>query len=374
VRFEQGDAMIDAMITAPIKVLIVEDSPVTQELLEGIFSQEPGLSIIGIVNSGAEALRFLESRQPDVITMDIHMAQMDGFETTRRIMEDRPLPIVIVSTSVVPQDVDLVFRALEAGAVAAVEKPPGFGHPHHEAAAKKLVQTVKAMAEVKVVRRWSRERFGLSKEASLGVKNNVLSGLALSEKKQTFGIVAIGVSTGGPPVLEKILSRLPADFAAPVLIVQHIAAGFLPGLASWLAQATNFPVEIAEHHKPLLPGRAYLAPDGAHMTVTRGRIVLDEAPPEHSVRPAASYLFRSVAAHFGSRAIGVLLTGMGRDGAAELKLMRDKGAVTIAQDKESSIIHGMPGEAIKLGAAAHILPPERIAQLLVDLVGESSSN
>lgn len=358
-------------MTNAIRVLIVEDSPATQELLNRVLSADPLLSVIGMVQSGVEALRFLEQQQPDVITMDIHMADMDGFETTRRIMEEQPVPIVIVSTGINPQDVNSVFQALEAGAVAAVEKPPGFGHPHHEAIAKKLVQTVKAMAEVKVVRRWSRERFGLGKEMARSKPDVSLPSTLI--KKQTYKIVAVGVSTGGPPVLEKILARLPADFAAPVVIVQHIAAGFLPGLASWLAQATSFPVEIATHHATLQPGHAYLAPDGAHMTVTRNRIVLTEAPPEHSVRPAASYLFRSVIESFGPHAIGVLLTGMGRDGATELKLMRDKGAITIAQDQETSVVHGMPGEAIKLDAATYILPPERIAQLLVRLVNGNDS-
>ncbi len=342
-----------------INVLIVDDSPVAQKLLARILSSDPALSIMGIVSSGEEALQFLGRQKPDVITMDIHMANLDGYETTRRIMEAEPLPIVIVSVNVVPREMNQVFLALEAGAVAAVEKPPGPGHPDHEALAKKLVQTVKAMAEVKVIRRWPRARAG--SETSLPLC-----------RVSKIEVVAIGISTGGPPVLETILSRLPADFAAPILIVQHIAAGFLPGLVDWLTQTSNFPVKIAAHNEPLLPGQAYLAPDGFHMGVAKNRILLRDAPVENNLRPAASFLFRSVAEVFGANAAGVLLTGMGRDGAAELKVLRDKGAITFAQDQESSVVHGMPGEAIKLGAACHIMPPERIATMLISLVNRKS--
>ena len=338
-----------------INVLIVEDSLVAQKLLARILGADPALSIMGVVSSGEEALHFLEGRQPDVITMDVHMANLDGYETTRRIMEAQPVPIVIVSVSVIPHEVSQVFRALEAGAVAAVEKPPGPGHSEHESLSKKLVQTVKAMAEVKVVRRWARTKS--KPEIPLP-----------PVKSSKIEIVAIGISTGGPPVLETILSRLPADFAAPVLIVQHIAAGFLPGLVDWLTQATKFPTKIALQGELMQPGQAYLAPDGLQMGVTKERIALRDAPQENNLRPAVSYLFRSVAEVFGASAAGVLLTGMGRDGALELKLLRDKGAITFAQDEQTSVVHGMPGEAIKLGAANYVLPPERIAAMLVSLV------
>lgn len=343
-------------MTAPkINVLIVEDSLVVQGLLTHVLSSDPEVSIMGVASSGEEALKFIAQNKPDVITMDVHMTNMDGYETTRRIMEAQPVPIVIVSTSVTPQDASQVFRALEAGAVAAVEKPSGIGHPQHEVLARKLVQTVKAMSEVKVIRRWPR----LRAESKTIVR---------PARRGKIEIVAIGVSTGGPPVLETILSALPSDFAAPILIVQHIATGFLPGLVDWLTQTTHFPVHIATHNEALRPGSAYLAPDGYQMGVSSERILLNDAPQENNLRPAASYLFRSVAAAFGANAAGVLLTGMGRDGAAELKLLRDKGAITFAQDQETSVVHGMPGEAIKLGAACYILPPERIAAMLVSLV------
>lgn len=346
-----------------IKVLIVEDSPVVQALLNHILSSDPEIQVIGTANNGAEALKLITQMKPDVITMDIHMPKMNGYEVTRRIVETHPVPIVIVSASYKPEDLDKTFRALEAGAVAAVEKPAGMGHPDFEDMAKRLVETVKLMSEVKVVRRWSRLR-----QAETAASRPVL------ESKQTpadIKCVAIGASTGGPPVLQIILSGLSRDFSAPVLIVQHIAAGFLQGLAAWLGQATGLPVHIASHGEYFLPGHVYFAPDGFQMGVeSRGRIALSKEEPDNGLRPSVSHLFRSVAKVYGPYAVGVLLTGMGNDGAEELKLMKDKGAVTIAQDKDSSVVHGMPGEAIKLGAATHVLPPDRIAVTLTRLISK----
>ena len=181
-------------------------------------------------------------------------------------------------------------------------------------------------------------------------------------------MVAIGTSTGGPPVLQPILAGLPKNFPIPVLIVQHIAAGFLPGLVDWLNQTTGFPTHIAAQGESLLAGHTYLAPDGYHMGLGGfGQIVLSKQQPENGLRPSVSYLFRSVAAVCGANAIGVLLTGMGRDGAEELKFLKELGAVTIAQDEESSVVHGMPGEAIKMGAASHVLAPDKIPALLAAL-------
>jgi two-component system chemotaxis response regulator CheB len=179
----------------------------------------------------------------------------------------------------------------------------------------------------------------------------------------------MGASTGGPPVLQTILSRLPKDFPAPLLIVQHIAHGFLPGMVEWLNQTTGLHVHIAAHGEQPLPGHAYVAPDDLHLGVSvRGDMLLAREAPENGLRPAVSYLFRSLATFCGTTSVGVLLTGMGKDGAAELKRMRDCGAHTIAQDRETSIVHGMPGEAIALGAAVQILPADKIADALITYV------
>jgi len=288
------------------------------------------------------------------------MPDMDGFETTRKIMETQPLPIVIVSGSFDPVDVEKTFRALEAGAVAAVEKPPGVRHPNHEAAVFKLISTVKAMAEVRVVRRWTKQRM----EARGTVPVPALSGCGAGAR-----LVVIGASTGGPPVLHTVLAGLPKPFPLPIVIVQHISAGFVQGLVDWLNTTTGMPVRLARHGEEVQAGTAYVAPDGCQLRVEgNGRLFCSQEPAEHGLRPSVSFLFRSVTQNFGAKAVGVLLTGMGRDGAEELRLMRAAGAVTIAQDAESSIVHGMPGEAIRLGAAMHVGNPLRIAELLQSLV------
>ena len=345
-----------------INVLVVEDSPVARELLVHILRRDPELRVIGTARHGGEALEFVAREKPDVITMDLAMPEVDGIEATRRIMETQPTPIVIVSGVWNPKEAETTFRAIDAGALALVEKPCGPGSPKAEAMARTLVQTVKSMSGVRVVRRWARARAAAPASPARPKRPTVRAA------QKSLRVVAIGVSTGGPPVLRTILERLPKDFAAPVLVVQHIAEGFCHGLAEWLTHTAGFRTTVAEHGEMPLPGRAYLAPDGRQMGLdAQGRIELCDAPCESGLRPAAAWLFRSVAEVCGAQAAGVLLTGMGRDGAAELKLLRERGGVTIAQDRESSVVHGMPGEAIRLGAATHVLPPEKIAELLTEL-------
>lgn len=341
--------------TGKIKVLVVDDSGISRDLLSRILTSNPGIEIIGHARSGEEAVAMLRSLKPDVVTMDIHMPGIDGFETTRRIMETQPLPIVIVSASFDTKDVAQMFRAMEAGAVAAVEKPPGPADPEYEARGQKVIDAVKAMSEVRVIRRWPKARKdALSAEPA-----------PAPHAAGDIRLVAIAASTGGPPVLHTLLAGLPKPCPVPVVIVQHISAGFVQGLADWLTTATGMPVRLAQHGEIAPAGVALLAPDGCQTSVSAdGRIICGPEPAEHGLRPAASFLFRAVARNFRTHAVGVLLTGMGRDGAEELKLMRDAGAVTFAQDKESSIVHGMPGEAIRLGAATHVGNPERIAEMI----------
>jgi two-component system chemotaxis response regulator CheB len=345
-----------------IKVLIVEDSQVVRDFLTYILSSDPDIQVIGTASNGEEAIQAVRDKRPDVVTMDINMPKMDGFEATRIIMETTPTPIVIVSASWDPKEVEKTFRTMEAGALATVRKPVGIAHPDYKDQAKELIQTVKLMSEVKVIRRQSRIKRGKGIPSGLAVNDLIPS---ITDVK----VVAIGASTGGPPAIEAILLKLPKDFCAPLLIVQHIAPGFVQGFADWLANSCRFPVGIAIQHEFPLPGHAYIAPDGVHMGMdTGGRIVFEGSKPENGLRPAVSYLFRSVAEVFGKNIVGVLLTGMGKDGAYELKMMKEKGAITIAQDKESCVVYGMPGEAVNLNAATYVLSPPKIAELLAGLL------
>ena len=271
-----------------------------------------------------------------------------------------PVAIVVVSSSSDPREVATTFRAMEAGAVAVLRRPAGMGHPDHEAAAMDLVQMVKAMSEVKVVRRWPR-RAG-DAVAAPAVEARMERGPA------RVRIIAIGASTGGPPVLQGILAELPKDLPVPILIVQHMATGFTQGFVQWLAQSSSLPVHLAMHGEHIRPGHVYVAPDEFHMRIERGdTVVLRKDGPEHGLRPSVSYLFRSVRETYGGDVVAGLLTGMGRDGADELRLLKDKGALTFVQDKDSCVVHGMPGEAVRLDASTLVLAPQKIAAMLAHL-------
>jgi two-component system chemotaxis response regulator CheB len=356
-----------------IKVLVVEDSPVVREFLVYILGSDPGIRVVGTANNGEEALEAVKRYLPDVITMDIHMPKMGGLEATRRIMETDPTPIVIVSGSTDSHENTKTFRAMEAGALAVLARPTGIGHSDHETTTRELVQTVKLMSEVKLVRRWPQTR----REPILPSAAQALMGKPASvpgKNPAKIKVIAIGASTGGPPVLQTILAMLPRDFPLPVLIVQHMATGFITSFVEWLAQASVLPVHVAMHGELILPGHVYVAPDECQMKVEHGgKIVLTKDEPENGLRPSVSYLFRSLAAVYGGDAVAGLLTGMGRDGADELRLLKEKGAVTFAQDKDSSVVHGMPGEAIKLDAATFILTPDKIAAVLMSLANNKDN-
>lgn len=340
-----------------IRVLVAEDSAVTREYLVYLLGQDPALEVVGVARDGYEAVQQAERLRPDVIVMDVHMPRMDGYEATRQIMERVPAPIVIVSASSGRQEVAATLDALKAGALTVLDKPAGPDHPAHEESARRLVETVKLMAEVKVVRRWPR-RDRLERPAPVAARVG-----------QKIQLVAMAASTGGPPVVAEILRRLPRDLAAPVLLVQHIAPGFTEGLVEWLARETPLTVKLAAAGEVVASGTVYIAPDGFQMGITTGgQIRLAKELTGDGFCPSASHLFESVAEAYGPAAIGVLLTGMGRDGADGLLLLRQAGGVTMAQDERSSAIFGMPAEAIRLGAAASVLAPEDIARAIHSLV------
>jgi len=354
-----------------IRVLITDDSPVVRGFLKHVLDSDPAIEVVGMAKNGVEAVEMAADVKPDVITMDIHMPRMDGFEATRKIMETNPVPIVICSASWDPEEVNKTFRSMEAGAVAALEKPAGMGHPDSDANVMNLLRTVKAMSGVKVVRRWAKKNT-VPVRADIPEYNEkiiVKPTPTLIKRKSVIEVVTIGSSTGGPMALQTILKKLDASFPVPILIVQHIAPGFLAGLGTWLTSSTGFNVTIPVDNEKLLAGNAYLAPDGYHLGLRKGlRAQLSEKKPENNLKPAVSYLFRTAAQNYKNKLVGILLTGMGKDGAAELKLISDYGGITIAQDKESSVVHGMPGEAIKLGGVNYIEPLTAIANRVIKIV------
>ncbi|RMI27689.1 MAG: chemotaxis-specific protein-glutamate methyltransferase CheB [Calditrichaeota bacterium] len=352
-------------VQRPIRVLVVDDLAIGREILFHILNRDPQFEVVGFARDGKEAVEMLARARPDVITMDIHMPRMNGFEATRKIMETHPTPIVLVTASTDPADVEVSFRAMQAGALAVVARPGRLNHPDFDRQARELLQTLKTMSEVRLVRR----RPALSASADSGESRASRDVVFPEPSPRKIRIVAIGASTGGPGALHTLLSALPEDFPVPVVVVQHITRGFVEGLVHWLDQSSPLRVVLGAQGVSIQPGYCYIAPDGLHMKVDSGGVLrLSAEPPEHGLRPAVSVLFRSVAMAYGPHAVGVLLTGMGKDGAEELKLMRDKGAITIAQDEGSCVVFGMPREAIRLGGARYVLPLSSIAFKLSTLV------
>jgi two-component system chemotaxis response regulator CheB len=348
------------------RVLVVDDSPSVRELLAFILGSDPGIEIVGLAADGEEAIRLAQATRPDVITMDLHMPNVDGFEATSRIMQTCPTPIVVVSGSEDPAEVGKSFRAIEAGALVIVQRPFGVGHPAFRETASALIRTVKSMAEVKVVRRWSK---------TAGRAGEPEAAKPAATERLARKLVLIGASTGGPAVLRDILAELPAGYPLPVLIVQHMSAGFLDGFTQWLSSASGFPVRVAGQGQELAAGCAYLAPDGFQIAVTRDmRVALSRGRAEHGMCPSVSHLFRSVHKDICPATVAVLLTGMGKDGAYELRQLKERGAVTIVQDRATSAVYGMPGEAIRQDAARLILAPPDIGKMLRGLGQEPQSD
>lgn len=333
-----------------IRILIAEDSKTVALLLTSIFGAEPDMEVVGHASTGREAVTMANALKPSIVTMDIRMPDMDGFEATRMIMSTNPLPIVVISSSVNDIELKTTFRAIEEGALAVIEKPRGITHPEFEKIRVELVNTVRAMADVKVIRRY---------QARAQMKPVDIFETAIPQKTHAYQVVAIGCSTGGPQALQLILSNIPVGFPIPIVVAQHISRGFLGGLVEWLAGSTLLKVKIAQDGEGLNPGTVYFAPDDYHLLVRRGNgglaAQLVQTPPVGGFRPSATPLLESVARVCGRTGVGALLTGMGADGAAGLLALREAYGHTFVQDAESVIVNGMPGSAIALGAAVSVV-------------------
>ena len=340
-----------------INVLIVDDSLTTREYLKHIINSDPGLQIAGEAKNGEEAIKKAASAKPDVIIMDIEMPGLNGYEATRAIMEKCPVPIIIHSALVAPEQTKNIFKSMKAGAVAVSQKPPGLGHPESKQLVEKLLRNVKLMSEVKVVR--------LIKQKKKAPQIKSAHKKILRGPKPSTDIIAIGASTGGPPVLQSILSNLENNFTIPIVIVQHIASGFLEGMVDWLSQTTHLKIKIPKTGESVKKGHVYFVPEGHHIDITPARAfrIYRINTNENFKRPI-SYLFSSIAKTYKNKALGILLTGMGNDGDIGLKEMKSQGAMTLVQDKESSVVFGMPGEAIKMKAETFVLNPTDITSFL----------
>ena len=345
-------------MTAPIRVLVVDDSPTARALLSETLASEPGITVVGEARNGEEAIEAARRLQPSLITMDVYMPVMDGLAATREIMIAAPTPIVIVSSAVNRGEVSLSLDATAAGALTVVGKPGEPWSPEFEAWRSEFIWLIKAMAEVKVVRRWNRK----SSPPYPVVRSEVPPAVRPAQ------VAAIVASTGGPAALQRIVSELPRDFALPILLVQHIAHGFVEGLADWLNAATQLRVKIARDRERLQGGTIYIAPNDQHLGVRADQtILLSSAPHVGGFRPAGTFLFESVARVYGPAALAVIMTGMGSDGVVGLRRVRAAGGQCIAQDESSCVVYGMPREAVRAGVVDAILSPPEITEYLIAL-------
>ncbi len=366
----------------PIRVVIVDDSTLMQRVLTGLLQQDSAILVVGVAGNGREAIEVVERLRPDVVTMDVRMPVMDGLATTEHLMANCPTPILVL-TALAQHDVDITFKMLGAGALDVVEKPIGNDPMALMRQAHDLIRRIKLLARVKVVRhlrgrRRSEEvppilasspiRASYARVAEPVVQLQPRPTRLPIEAATPFPVLIIGASTGGPRVVNQILSTLPSGFPAAVIVVQHIAQGFSEGMAEWLGYQSRLPVVVATEHMVVKPGVVLIAPDSNDFLLDVGGTVHLSRNSVLLQRPSVDVAMQAAAAVFGRRCIGVLLTGMGRDGAYGMLTIRRAGGHTIAQDETSSAIFGMPKAAIELGAATEVLAAPMIAERINDLV------
>jgi two-component system, chemotaxis family, protein-glutamate methylesterase/glutaminase len=349
------------MGSQPVRVLIVDDSASVRQILSTILAEDPGIEIMGTASDPYAAARRLQNELPDVILLDIEMPRMDGITFLRKIMAQHPIPVIICS-SLTEDGSDLMFEAFEAGAVDIVPKPRIDTRQALLECSGRLRDAVKSAALARVRPRAAR-RPVIEKKLTADVI--IPPPVQSKARPTTERIVCIGASTGGTEALADVLEALPAN-APGILIVQHMPAGFTAAFAKRLDSICQIRVKEAEDGEPVLPGCAYIAPGARHMllqrTGLRYQIAIKDGPPVSRHRPSVDVLFRSAAQHAGANALGVIMTGMGDDGARGLLEMKKLGATTRAQDEESCVVFGMPKEAIALGAAEKVVALSQIAR------------
>lgn len=343
-----------------IDILVVDDSPAEALLLTQLFNAEKDMRVVGHAKNGIEAIKLTKQLKPHVITMDILMPDMNGFEATHTIMSQCPTPIVVISSAANDILLNTTFKALNAGALTVLEKLDSSDTLNFNYKKKFLIDTIRSMASVAVIKK----RFFTKPKLIAHTKLSIPS-------KEDIEIIAIGASVGGPSALNTIFADLPSDFPVPIVVVQHMTPGFLEGFAHWLDQRTPLHVKIAKDHDCLQKGYIYFAPDGEHLTVKRtpqGLIAhLVKGPPIGGFCPSITALMQSVAKTSKKHAIGILLTGMGSDGAEGLLELKAAHGHTLAQDADSSVVFGMGGVAASLNAVDKVIPLNKIADYLTQI-------
>ena len=350
-----------------IRVLVVDDSALMRKLIPRILGGDPSIEVVGTAMDGAFALKKIEELKPDVITLDLQMPRMDGIETLRMITRTLHVPVIVCSTHS-KQGAYATFKALALGAIDFVAKPQDAAAGHLETIAVELIE------KIKVASRVGNHKLAARTLPELQVVRKQRGSAAFPPNR----IVAIGISTGGPNALQYVLSQLPADFPACVLVVQHMPEGFTEMFARRLDECCALEVQEARSGDLLLAGRVFVCPGNRHLMVRRmprgDMAVLSDAPPVNGHRPSVDVLFHSVAQEFASSAVGVLMTGMGDDGAEGMGVIRAAGGVTVAQSEDSCVVSSMPRAAILRGFAGRVVPLEGLGAYLISQCGRDRSS
>jgi len=335
-----------------IRVLVVDDSPLMCKVLTNIMNCDPQILVVAVAINGKEAVELVPRLKPDIITMDIDMPVMDGFEATKQIMATHPTPILVVSSKAFQVGMEKVFKAISHGALDVIDKSE-LELVGDKKGGEALIARIKFLNGVRVTHQ---------PIAKLQTERSVVD-LKAPRKKVSDKIVAIVSSTGGPQALLEILRRLPEDFPCGIVIVQHITSGFLAGLVDWLTKECKIKIKIGEDSEEIRPGMAYIAPDNLQMRVEDGgRIRLSNEPPCGGHRPSGDVLLESAAKSYGKGVVAAILTGMGKDGAMGMKTIKQLHGKTIAQDESTCVVFGMPNAAIEMNAIDKVLPLGRIAE------------
>lgn len=343
------------IVAPPIRALVAHGSALDRARLVALLRGDPAVTVIGEALSVSQTVAMTKRNAPQVIVIGAHLPAEGGLEAARRVMADVPTPVVIIADDANADEALVSVAALRAGALAVIPKPWIMHPAMPELEAQRFVATIKALSQVKVIHHRPERPPAMMVQAALSEQHARVPA-------RTIRVVAVAASTGGPSALEQLLSALPADFPAPILIVQHMAPGFVQGLAAQLDAICPLTVRVAMHGEPLRPQTVYLAPDAEHLGVSDGsRIVLSREPPVGGFRPSATILFQSVGTVFGASSAHVILTGMGRDGVAGLAVAHALGGRVLAQDEASSVVFGMPGEAVSAGVVSAVLPLTSIA-------------
>jgi two-component system, chemotaxis family, protein-glutamate methylesterase/glutaminase len=341
----------------PIKVLLVEDSPIALELLKRLLTDSSEVEIVGTAQNGQEALALIPTVNPDVICTDLHMAPIDGLELTKQVMAKFPRPILVISNSVREDDTNNIFGLLQAGAVDIFPKPTSSEYADYALVQPRLIAKIKMLSQVTVKARTQSSEFKSDRSGNLARTNALRA-------------IAIGASTGGPQAIHKIITSLPANFPIPIICAQHIGDGFLTGLISWLKEDSQLQVKIAQMGETPVPKTVYFAPERAHLEFDdRGKFIYSNFTTSTGTCPSIDTLFQAVARTYGSASASILLTGTGTDGVIGTQVIQAAGGTTIAQDEHSCLIFGMSKLAIASGRVEQILGLSEIAPFLISKSG-----